>query len=140
MSFAKNLIFLVVIVGIIAGGIMYASRKDAEYINIRVNLTQLENISSPRIDNLTASVVPVSKNSEPKGTQPFSPGILVIIFQNEELISYWTSVPYNGTGTYDLPVGLTKYPKAGEFILINIRFLDASSTELNSLTYSTELK
>lgn len=145
MSFSRNLLLFVVIVGIIAGSILYTTRKDAEYINVRVNLTQFDINSAPRIDNMTAFVVPVSKISEPKGTtRAFTPGILVKIFQNTEgigeEISDWTSVPINGTGTYNLRVGLWKYPKRGEFVLINVRLLDAEGTEFTSVTYNTQLE
>ncbi|VVB97785.1 Uncharacterised protein [uncultured archaeon] len=145
MSFVKNLLLLVVIVGIIAGGILYTTRNDAEYINVRINLTQFDNNSAPTIDNMTAFLVPTTKVSEPKGTQLFTPGIVVKIFQNDETgttmdISDWTSVPYTGNGTYNLPVGLWKYPKQGEFVLINVRLVDAEGTEFTSVTYNTDLK
>lgn len=140
MSFVRNLILLVVIVGIIAGGILYTARNDAEYINVRLNMTQFDNNSAPRIDNMTAFLVPVPKISEPKATQAFTPGIVVMIFQNQEQMSGWTSVPYTGNGTYNIAVGLFKYPKAGEWVLINIRLVDAEGTEFTSVTYNTELR
>ncbi len=143
MSFVKNLLLLVMVVGIIAGGIFYTARNDAEYINVRMNLTQFDNNSAPRIDNMTAFLVPVSKISEPKGTQAFTPGIIIKIFQNQEGIttdiSDWVSVPYNGNGTYNMAVGLYKYPKPGEFVLINVRLIDAEGTEFTSVTYNTQL-
>ena len=141
MSFARNLILLVMVVGIIAGGILYVTRQDAEYINVRLNLTQYDNNSAPTIDNMTAYLVPVSKISEPKGTpQLFTPGVTVKIFQNMEELSPFVSVPYTGNGTYNINVGLFKYPKKGEFVLINVRLVDAEGTEFTSLTYNTELR
>ncbi|MCZ7380832.1 MAG: hypothetical protein O8C64_04555 [Candidatus Methanoperedens sp.] len=140
MSFAKSLVMFAVIVGIIAGGILYTTRQDAEYINVRVNLTQLNDTPSPRIDNLTAFLVPTTKVSEPKGNDLVTPGIVVMVFKGQEIIGSWTSVPYNGTGTYNLKVGLTEYPKQGDVVYINIRFLDPNGEELNSLTYGTTLE
>ncbi len=145
MSFVRNLLLLVVIIGIIAGVILYTTRPDAEYINVRINLTQFDINSAPTIDNMTAFLVPVPKVSEPKGSpQLFTPGIVVKIFQNKEGISEdisdWTSVPYTGNGTYNLHVGLWKYPKKGDFVLINVRLVDAEGTEFTSVTYNTDLK
>jgi hypothetical protein len=140
MSFVKNLLLLVVIVGIIVGSLLYTTRKDAEYINVRINLTQFDSSSAPTIDNMTAFLVPVTKVSEPKGIPVQTPGIVVKIFQNEMDISDWTSVPYTGNGTYNIPVGLWKYPKKGEFVLINVRLVDAEGTEFTSVTYNTPLE
>jgi hypothetical protein len=140
MSFARNLILLVVIVGIIAGGIFYVTRQDAEYINVQLNLTQYEINHVPTIDNMTAYLVPVSKISEPKGTQMFLPGVTVKIIQNGEDISDWTSVPYTGNGTYKIPVGLWKYPKKGEFVVISVILVDPVGTTTTSVTYKTDLK
>jgi hypothetical protein len=141
MSFVKNLLLLVVIVGVIVGSILYTTRNDAEYIIVRINLTQFENSSAPTIDNMTAYVVPVRKVSEPpKGTELFTPGIVVKIYQNMQDLSDFVSVPYTGNGTYNIPVGLWKYPKKGEFVLINVRIVDAEATEFTSVTYNTDLK
>jgi len=140
MSFVRNLILLVVIVGIIAGGMLYATRQDTEYINVRLNLTQYEYNHVPTIDNMTAYLVPVSKISEPKGTKLFTPGVVVKIFQNQDDISDWASVPYTGNGTYNIPVGLWKYPKKGEFVLINVRLVDPVGNDITSVTYNTPLK
>lgn len=145
MSFTRNLILLLVIVGIIAGGILYVTRQDVEYINVQMNLTQFDPNSAPTIDNMTAFLVPVSKVSEPKSKpQADAPGVIVKIFQTTkgaaEDISDWTSVPYIGNGTYNIPVGLWKYPKKGEFVLINVRLIDGAGQEFTSVTYSTQLK
>ncbi len=140
MGIGKSILVLLLIIGLMVGGILYLSREDAVYIKVRVNLTQLENRTLPRIDNLTTFLEPVQKTSEPRGTDVFTPGIVVLPFQSSQMIGYWTSVPYKGNGTYDLNVGLTTYPKKGEWILLNIRFLDANGTELTSLTYDTQLK
>ncbi|MCZ7385005.1 MAG: hypothetical protein O8C63_09695 [Candidatus Methanoperedens sp.] len=145
MSFAKNILVLVVIVGIIAGGILYVTRQDVEYINVQMNLTQFDNNSAPTIDNMTAFLVPVTKVSEPKGKpQAFTPGVIVKIFQTKEGaaedISDWISVPYTGNGTYNIPVGIWKYPKKGEFVLINVRLVDGAGQEFTSVTYSTQLQ
>ncbi|MCZ7403130.1 MAG: hypothetical protein O8C61_12985 [Candidatus Methanoperedens sp.] len=142
MSFARNLIVLVVIVGIIiAGGILYVTRQDAEYIIVQMNLTQYEFNHVPTIDNMTAYLVPVSKISEPpQETQLFLPGVAVKIFQNGDDISNFVSVPYTGNGTYKIPVGLWKYPKKGEFVLINVRLVDPTGNDFTSVTYNTPLE
>lgn len=139
MSFVKTIVIFLILTGVIAGGIFFASREDAVYINVRVNLTQLNDTPVPRLENLTAFLVPTTKVSEPKGTEMFTPGIIVAPYKDSEIIGYWTSVPYNGTGTYNLKIGLKKYPKKGDLVLINIRLLGAGGEELNSLTYETEL-
>jgi hypothetical protein len=140
MSFVKNILVLVIIIGIIAGGIFYVTRKDAEYINVRMNLTQYNNNSPPTIDNLTAYLVPIQKVSEPpKGTDLSTPGVVVKIFRNQEDLSDFVSVPYTGNGTYNIPVGLWKYPKKGDFVLINIRLVDITGAEFTSVTYKTPL-
>jgi len=140
MGLGKSILVLLLIIGLIVGSILYMSREDAVYLKVRVNLTQLENRSYPRIDNLTTYLEPIQKTSEPRGTEVFTPGIVVLPFQSNQMIGYWTSVPYKGNGTYDLNVGLTMHPKKSEWILLNIRFVDANGTELTSLTYDTQLK
>jgi hypothetical protein len=139
MTSVRYIVILILLIAVIAG-IFFTTREDAVYIKVSVNLTQLNDTPVPRIDNLTAILVPTTKVSEPKETDLFAPGILVVPFKNATMIGYWTSVPYNGTGTYNLNVGLTEYPKKGDEVLINIRFLDANGVELNSLTYGTALK
>ncbi len=141
MSFVRKLLLLVVIVGIIAGGLFYVTRKDAEYIDVRINLTQFEPGTPPTIDNMSAYLVPVQRVSEPpKGTDLFTPGVVVKVIQNEQDLSDFVSVPYTGNGTYDLHVGLYKYPKKGEFVLINVRLIDVTGTEFTSVIYNTPLK
>lgn len=140
MTFIRTIVILILLIGVIAGGILYSSREDAAYIKVRVNMTQLNDRPLPRIDNLTAILVPTTKVSEPKGTELFTPGILVVPLMEGKMIGYWTSVPYNGTGTYELDIGLTQYPKKGDWVVINIRYLDVGGEELTSLTYDTELK
>lgn len=146
MSFVRKILLLVVIIGIIIGGILYTTtQKDVEYINVRINLTQFNPSSAPTIDNMTAFLVPVSKVSEPKAKPTAdAPGVIVKIFQTKEGaaedISDWTSVPYIGNGTYNIPVGIWMYPKKGEFVLINVRLVDGAGQEFTSVTYSTQLQ
>ncbi len=136
----KTIIIFLLIAGLLLGGLFFTARKDAVYMDVKLNLTRLEGTDVPRIDNLTASLVPIQKVSEPRGTNIFSPGLVALPLQNDQVIGYWTSVPYNGTGNYDLKVGLTRYPKKGDQVLINLRILDSNGTEINSLTYSTQLE
>lgn len=140
MAFVKNIVILMLLIGIVMAGIFFAAREDVAYINVQINLTELENGTPPRVDNLTAILVPVTKVSEPKGTGLYLPGLVVLPLQNGEMIGPWTSVPYTGNGTYNIKAGLVKYPKKGEFVLINLRFIAANGIEMYSLTYSTELE
>lgn len=138
----RTMVIIFLFIGVVlAGGIYYTTQEDAAYIDVQVNLTQLDNKSAPRVDNLTAKLVPTTKVSEPKGNPNFyAPGILVQPLMDAEIIGRWTSVPYNGTGQYNLKVGLTKYPQKGDFVMITIRLMDDAGAEGQSLTYYTQLE
>ncbi len=140
MALVKTILIVLIIAGLLAGGILYTTKKDAEYLLVSVNITQPNKFMTPKFSNLSAELVPVQKASEPKGTPGHLPGLTAAVYYNDELISYWTSTKYNGTDTYTLKVGLVKYPKKGEVVLINLQLQDATGELWNSLTYSVELQ
>jgi hypothetical protein len=56
------------------------------------------------------------------------------------MIGEWTSVPYNGSGTYNLTVGLTEYPKSGDIVKVVVRVMNARSENMDVVSKDITLK
>lgn len=106
--------------------------KSSYVLKVSVTVGQSDTQDETRIiKNISAKLVPWSKVTEPKGNELVTPGVVVIAKKGKEVISYWTAVPYNGYGTYDINVGLYKYPNKGDTINIAARVVDPNGKDFD---------
>jgi hypothetical protein len=80
---------------------------------IKINATIAEN-EFIEITDVDASSVSIEALRYPKDIPPNFPGVYVLVIYANNRISYWTSVPYTGPGTYEITTGLRFIPKDGE--------------------------
>lgn len=129
----KMLVILaLVVIAIIAFVVLLP--KGGYVLEVSVTLGPSETQDETRIiKNISAKLVPWSKTAEPKGNELVTPGVSVLVRKNKEIISYWTSVPHTGYGTYNINVGLIKYPNKGEIVTIAARVVDPAGKDLDVL-------
>ncbi|MCZ7383536.1 MAG: hypothetical protein O8C63_02175 [Candidatus Methanoperedens sp.] len=127
MSILKILIFVSVIIGLMVAGIYYTGSKKEGMIlktEIRINGSVRGNETVAEIENITAHFEPHSKISVPTMTGLDAPGVMVVVTRKSQMIGQWTSVPYRGTGVYNITIGLGANPNPGDILSINVRVVD----------------
>lgn len=124
-----TLVIIFVIAALLLSFYYLGGLKQVSVLKVQVKVSG--NQSSATIDNITARVEQVNKVSEPKGTLLITPGVTVVVMQNMEMIGEWTSIPFNGSGTYSLTVGLDRYIKPGETVRIIARVMNEKSENID---------
>ena len=79
---------------------------------IKINATIAEN-EYTEITDVDASSISIEALRYPKDVPPNFPGVYVLIIYSNNRISYWSSVPYTGPGTYEITTGLRFIPNDG---------------------------
>ncbi len=120
--------------------VFYYLGEKAEGTVLKVQVVVKGDIKEAMIEDVTAHLESIKKLSEPKGTLLVTPGVTVTVIQNMQIIGEWTSVPYNGSGVYNLTVGLTKYPKSGDTISVVARLMDEKSQNIAVVSKEITLK
>ncbi len=129
-QFTRNLLIIGVVIVILIASFYYLGGKKQASI-LQVQVTVKGDLSKATIEGISAHSGSVSKISEPKGTLLITPGVTVVAMQNMVMIGEWTSVPYNGSGVYDLTVGLTKELKPGDTVRVIARVMNGKSENLD---------
>lgn len=126
----KKIILGIVFIIAISVVIFYYLGEQKEGTVLQVQVVVKGDSGSATIERITAYMEKVNKISQPKGTQLITPGVTVIVIQNMEIIGEWTSVPYSGTGIYNLTVGLIKNPNPGDTVRVLARVMNAQSQNI----------
>ena len=90
----------------------------------------------PYIQNISSDAVleqkMMSAVEAPQETPLQLPGIVARAFDAETgmIISYWTSVSYEGPGTYDLTISFYEPPEKGDGIKIILEIVDAHGDDV----------
>lgn len=130
MNLAKiALVFGVIIALSFAYFYYLGEQKDAAVLQVQVVVKG--DADSATIEDITARLEKVTKVSVPKGTLLITPGVTVTVIKDMAMIGEWTSVPYNGTGVYNLTVGLTKVPESGDILRVVARVMNAQSQNMD---------
>lgn len=76
----------------------------------------------PQITDINVSTDRVNLLRYPKDVPPNFPGVWVLVVYSGNRINYWTSVPYTGSGTYEITTGLGSVPPDGSevYIVVNV--------------------
>ncbi|MCX9012539.1 MAG: hypothetical protein OIN66_15655 [Candidatus Methanoperedens sp.] len=137
-QFVKNTLVIIFVIAVLLLSFYYlGGLKQASVLKVQVKVSG--NQSSATIDNITAHVEQVSKVSEPKGTLLVTPGVTVVVMQNMEMIGEWTSVPFNGSGTYSLAVGLNRYIGPGETVRVIARVMNEKAENMDVRSQETRI-
>ena len=80
---------------------------------VKIKATIVDN-NAPLITNVEANSELIEALKYPKDIPPNFPGVYVLIIYNSNRLNYWTSVPYTGSGTYEITTGLRSIPADGE--------------------------
>ncbi len=128
-QFTKTLLITGVIITLSLAFFYYLGQKNDALV-LQVQVVVKGDLSNAAIEDVTAHLELVSKLALPKGTLLITPGVTVVVIQNMQMIGEWTSVPYNGTGVYNITVGLTKYPEPGETVRVIARVVDSQSQNI----------
>jgi hypothetical protein len=107
---------------------------------LQVQVSVKGDLNNATIEDINANLQSVSKISEPKSNLLIVPGVTVVVLQDMRMIGEWTSVPYNGSGTYNLTVGLTEYPKSGDIVKVVVRVMNARSENMDVVSKDITLK
>ncbi len=128
-QFTKNLLIIGFIIVVLLALFYYlGGQKQASVLQIQVLVKG--DLNNATIEDITAHLQSTNKISEPKSNLLITPGVTVVVLQNMQMIGEWTSVPYNGSGVYNLTIGLIKYPKPGEIVRVTARVIDANSKDI----------
>jgi multidrug efflux pump subunit AcrA (membrane-fusion protein) len=128
-QFTRNLLIIGFIILALLGIFYYlGGQKQASVLQVQVLVKG--DLNNATIGDITAHLQSVNKISEPKSNLLVTPGITVVVLQDMQMIGEWTSVPYNGSGTYNLTVGLIKSPKPGETVRVTARVTNANSQDI----------
>ncbi len=129
-QFTRNLLIIgFIIVALLALFYYLGGQKQASVLQVQVLVKG--DLNNTTIGDITAHLQSVSKISEPKSNLLITPGVTVVVLQNMQMIGEWTSVPYNGSGSYNLTVGLTKNPRPGDTVRVIVRVLNARSENID---------
>jgi hypothetical protein len=133
MSISKILIIVLVIIGLMVAGIYYTGSKKEGLIlktEIRINGSLRGNETVAEIENITAHFEPYSKISVPTMTGLDAPSVMVVVIHKSRMIGQWTSVPYKGTGVYNITIGLGANPNPGDIVSVNVRVVDKKGNNI----------
>ncbi len=133
MSISKILIVVLVIIGLTVAGIYYTGSKKEGLIlktEIRINGSVSGSKTVAEIENITAHFEPYSKIGVPTMSGSYAPGVMAVVIHKAQMIGLWTSVPYNGTGVYNLTIGLGANLNPGDIVSINVRVVDKKGNNI----------
>ena len=111
---------------------VYDGKLDTEYdrwdSGTMMYLPYIQNISSDAV----LEQVSISAVEAPKDTPLQLPGIVARGFDADTgvVISYWTSVSYKGSGTYDLAISFYEPPEKGDGIRIILEIVDSHGDDM----------
>ncbi len=129
-QFTRNLLIIGFIILALLGIFYYlGGQKQSAVLQVQVSVKG--GLNNATIEDINANLQSVSKISEPKSNLLIIPGVTVVVLQNMRMIGEWTSVPYKGSGTYNLTVGLINNPKSGDTIRVVVRVLDKNSENMD---------
>lgn len=129
-QFTRNLLIIGFIILALLGIFYYlGGQKHASVLQVQVSVEG--DLNNATIGDITAHLQSVNKISEPKSNLLITPGVTVVVLQDMQMIGEWTSVPYNGSGNYNLTVGLTKNPKPGDIVRVVVRVLNERSENMD---------
>lgn len=131
MSYFKILIVISITAVLVFASVVYIGKKEEGLIiqaEIGIKGSVSENKTIPVIESISAHFEPYSAVSVPKGSGNIdSPGIVAVVIYNQQMIGEWTSVPYKGTGMYNITIGLSTKPNPGDMVNVIIRVLDKNA-------------
>ncbi|MDD5474659.1 MAG: hypothetical protein PHU34_11025 [Candidatus Methanoperedens sp.] len=133
MSILKISIVVLVITGLTIAGIYYTGSKKEGFVlktEIRINGSVRGNETVAEIENINAHFEPYSKIGLPKMSGLDAPGVMVVAIHKTQMIGQWTSVPYKGTGIYNITIGLTTNPNPGDIVRVDVRVVDKKGNNL----------
>ncbi|MEA1864809.1 MAG: hypothetical protein U9N46_06390 [Euryarchaeota archaeon] len=78
----------------------------------------------PQVTAISAGVDRINLLKYPKDIPANFPGVYVLMVHEGHRINYWTSVPYTGSGTYNLTVGLGSVPPDGSEVRVIVTVND----------------
>ncbi len=137
-QFTRNLLIIGFIILALLGIFYYlGEQKHASVLQVQVLVKG--DFNNATIGDITAHLQSVSKISEPKSNLLITPGVTVVVLQDMQMIGEWTSVPYNGSGSYNLTVGLTKNPKPGDAVRVVVRVLNEQSENIDIVSRNITL-
>jgi hypothetical protein len=129
-QFTRNLLITGFIIVVLLALFYYlGGQKQASVLQVRVVVKG--DLNNATIGDITTHLQSVNKISEPKSNLLITPGVTVVVLQDMQMIGEWTSVPYNGSGVYNLAVGLTKNPKPGDTIRVIVRIMNEKSENID---------
>ncbi len=129
-QFTRNLLIIGFIILALLGVFYYlGGLKQSSVLQVQVSV--MGDLNNATIEDITAHLQSVSKIGEPKSNLLITPGVTVVVLQNMQMIGEWTSVPYNGSGTYNLTVGLINNPKPGDTVKVVVRVLNKNSENMD---------
>jgi hypothetical protein len=138
-QFTRNLLIIGFLILALLGIFYYlGGLKQSAVLQVQVSVKG--DLNNATIEDINANLQSVSKISEPKSNLLIVPGVTVVVLQDMRMIGEWTSVPYNGSGTYNLTVGLTEYPKSGDIVKVVVRVMNARSENMDVVSKDITLK
>lgn len=90
---------------------------------VHVTATIEEN-EIPHITNVDVSTHTINLLRYPKDVPPNFPGVYVLVIYAGNRVNYWTSVPYTGSGTYEITTGLRFVPADGSEVRVIVTVND----------------
>ena len=126
----KMMMVIGLVIVILVASFYYLGQKTEGTSVLQVQVTvkgNIDDVNNLTVEDISAYLDPVNRISEPKGNFLITPGVTVIILQNKRSIGQWTSVPFNGTGVYNLTVGFAEYPVIGQNLTVVARVLNEKS-------------
>ncbi|VVB86894.1 Uncharacterised protein [uncultured archaeon] len=128
-QFTRNILIIGFIILALLGIFYYlGGQKQASVLQVQVLVKG--DLNNATIGDITAHLQSVNKISEPNSNLLITPGVTVVVLQNMQMIGEWTSVPYNGSGVYNLTVGLINNPKPGDIVRVTARVTNANSQDI----------
>ena len=98
--FLKVLLIIIIILVLLSTSGCMESKKA---ITIKATIEENE---VPLITSVESKIESIPALKYPKDIQPNFPGVYVLIISGNNRVNYWTSIPYTGSGIYEMTTGL----------------------------------
>lgn len=117
--------FIVVVLLLIA--LTMASGCLGEKTVIKANVVITEHNGTPFIESIDVTSAKVSKAENYNQVSNDLPGVYMNTIWNSGQIDYWRSVPYGGSGEYEIISELKRIPNEGDKVDVHIRIYDVNN-------------
>lgn len=122
IKYAVVVLLMAVLIAAFAHG--YLKTEKVVTVSATIEEVTVGENEVPHVTAISAGVDRINLLKYPKDIPANFPGVYVLMVHEGHRINYWTSVPYTGSGTYNLTVGMGSVPIDGSEVRVIVTVND----------------